>query len=107
MNCLIRMSLRLFGIAHRKKSAVTTRNGSNRSGGIKGASRSSAREEPTCPVEILKQSPPGMHSRSDTLYVSIRDEVGRPVNQAMNPSTESARFMANAKAIDRKSTRLN
>ena len=41
MNCRIRMSFKLFGIAHRKNSTVTTRNGNSLPAGIKGASMSS------------------------------------------------------------------
>src|ERR1039458_3125670 len=59
MNCRIRMSFKLFGIAHRKNSTVTMTNGSSRPAGINWASMSSflfSEGELPGPTELLKVS---------------------------------------------------
>ena len=66
MNCRMRMSFRLLGMAHRKKSAVTTRKGNSRPTGIKGASISSFSAGPCFgpikPVEMLKVKLPSSNA---------------------------------------------
>src|ERR1035438_10071333 len=60
MNCRMRISLRLLGVAQRKNSAVTTMKGSSRPAGISGAAISSfcdgPRSDPINPVEMLKMN---------------------------------------------------